>query len=280
MPLLPLPTDPHTTIQEHDFINANYDNQQPFHGKLRTLYILLSTPRSGSTLLSSALCDQTGIVMHEYLQPFQYLPALAERYQAINVSKQNANPKSDRIISLGDYFIKLIQHRAIDGVLAINCHVAHKPYLEALVRLARTKYPELEIIQDYLFRRDKCSQAASCAIAQHTRSWSSIRRPAGSMTSTREVLCLSINAARYHHKLVVEDRQVQASHVILECQKILCFEDDILQNLDQTAAEIAARLNLRRASHQDQKIAAPKLQKQSTELNQAIAGLLGRYGPV
>ena len=170
MRYLPVPCDSATPIASHDFACAHFDNVQ-FHNKpLEILYILVSTPRCGSTALCAEIYHQSGLVVHEYLQPTEYLPALASRMGVIESTEVHQG--STQVISLNKYLDELIRRRAVNGVLGICCHASHLVYLNALVKRAKQINPNLEVQQDYLSRSDKFKQAASYAIARQTRKWS------------------------------------------------------------------------------------------------------------
>lgn len=266
---MPVPTDLKTVIQDHDFATSDFDNRIPHNRKLKNLYILISTPRSGSTALCTEIYRQTGLVIHEYLQPFQYMPYLASRYGAIEKrAHARPNPKHE-IIVLRKYFEELVRHRAIDGTLGINCHASHLGYLNALIEQAKSLNPNLKVRKDYLYRLDKYKQAASYAIAKQTRQWSTIR-PAKSMPSGRlNRLNICINAARCYQKLKIENESIAPSNSGFKYDQTLTYETNIEINLEETAAQIAAGLCL---TNKDQAPTnASSLCRQRSSFNDKVA---------
>ncbi|MCP4237762.1 MAG: hypothetical protein GY770_30015, partial [Aestuariibacter sp.] len=75
-------------LPESDYINQQYDAVSELSKPTR-ITVLLSTERSGSTFASEWLYQRSGIVMHEYFQPFDYLPITATRWAASDGNRVN-----------------------------------------------------------------------------------------------------------------------------------------------------------------------------------------------
>jgi LPS sulfotransferase NodH len=145
-------------IPAADFSDASYDLDQ---GALTTdVLVVLGTPRSGSTLLCDLLRLNEACLAHEYFQPAQYMPLLAERWGCIEGNTLNE----------GAYVSCLRRFRTYpNGWLGINLHGSHLAYytrMEGCLSDARLHYV-------HLVRRDVIRQAISYHIAAHTRQWSS-----------------------------------------------------------------------------------------------------------
>lgn len=145
-------------IPSQDFINPNFDTIEKNASKL---LILLSSPRSGSTMLSERL-DNWGVCLtHEYFQPFQYLPALANRWKCLE----------DGVVNHQRYVDALFTHRSSkSGWLGINLHGSHvASFMEFF-----NYFPKLETIKIiHLRRKNSLKQAISYEIASQTGQWSS-----------------------------------------------------------------------------------------------------------
>ena len=144
-----------------DFINASYDSK--FEGNFSKLVLILSTPRSGSTYLCDVIHANTGVIAHEYFQPYGYIQTLASRWSCYN----------DHGIIPKKYVEQLIYHRAKDGVLCVNLHGEHVKYFFHFMKF----FPSCEIICIHLIRGDIISQAVSFFIAEKKGQWSSLYSP-------------------------------------------------------------------------------------------------------
>lgn len=273
MRYLPVPCDSATPIASHDFACAQFDNVQ-FHNKpLEILYILVSTPRCGSTALCAEIYHQSGLVVHEYLQPTEYLPALASRMGVIESTEVHQG--STQVISLNKYLDELIRRRAVNGVLGICCHASHLVYLNALVKRAKQINPNLEVQQDYLSRSDKFKQAASYAIARQTRKWSQTMASETAPSSTLMRLDLAISAAGLYKRLQKQDRLVKNSYKHGEFTRLLTYEVHVENNLVGIAKEISS--GFMREQHESTSPVPVRLFRQSNDLNVTIVAMLTRY---
>lgn len=145
-------------IPEADFINARYDVAEAT--ETTDLLVILSTPRSGSTLLCDHIYRHGLCLPHEYFQPFQYMPALAERWDA----------REDGETDLKTYVRQLRKFRTFpNGWLGVNLHAKH-------LQIWIAAQPHLQNLRQHyvhVLRRDQIAQAVSYHIASQTRQWSS-----------------------------------------------------------------------------------------------------------
>ena len=145
-------------LPHEDFADANFDKN--VETEARQIFLLLSTPRSGSTAICDYLYKKTNLVTHEYFQPFQYMPVLAYRWQSVK----------DGYLDPERYAKGLLKHRISEnGTLGINLHGSHigifsyfEKYLSSL--------PKFVLV---IRRRNKVAQAVSYYIASHSKKWSS-----------------------------------------------------------------------------------------------------------
>jgi len=146
------------SLPPEDFVNAAFDEQAPT--PTRDLLVILSTPRSGSTFLCDMLRRAGVCVAHEYFQPYQYLPALADRWGA----------RDGNHIDLAAYVAGLRRHRtSAAGILGVNLHGHHLP----VFLKAEPAFADLTPHYVLLRRRDTVAQAVSYHIARSTGAWSS-----------------------------------------------------------------------------------------------------------
>lgn len=275
MRYLAIPSDLTTPIQDHDFATAAFDNSQPHNNPLQKLYIMVSTPRSGSTALCSEIYRQTGLVVHEYLQPFQYMPYLASRYGAIKRASHNQTTSRGCIIVLSKYLGALVKHRAREGTLGINCHVSHLFYLDALIESAKSENPSLVVYKDYLYRQDKHAQAASYAIAKQTRVWSTTQKKAAISMSRLKRLRLCVSAAGYYKKLKAEEQRGLGSSPEHTYERLLTYESHIQKSITKTASKVALTLCLSKQAPIQPHFR--DLKRQASSLNSEIANSIRRH---
>lgn len=146
-------------LPEEDFFSEKFDSFSQNH--LNDIFLLLSTPRSGSTAVCDFLYKAGKFVTHEYFQPFQYMPALASRW----------NCQKDGGLSPGLYVRQLVAKRVGEnGVLGINLHGSHLNVYKYFEGFFDPSIPKCAIV---LKRKDKIAQAVSYYIASCTSKWSS-----------------------------------------------------------------------------------------------------------
>ncbi len=103
-------------IPKQDFVDRQYDLEEC--PPVKKIIFILSTPRSGSTLLSDLIYRSGLCLAHEYFQKFQYMPILADRWGCIR----------DDILDKPAYLENLIRKRTSpSGWLGINLHGEHLP---------------------------------------------------------------------------------------------------------------------------------------------------------
>lgn len=126
-----------------------------------SVFIIFSTPRSGSTALCDFFKNSNVCIPHEYFQPFQYMPYLAKRWKA----------HKDGILVPKLYVDKLCEKRtANNGVLGINLHGSHLKIFEHFLPYFPKNINFRGLV---LKRRDKIAQAVSYFIASESKVWSS-----------------------------------------------------------------------------------------------------------
>ena len=273
MRYLPLPGQSLTPIPSHDFACAIFDNAPVHNEPLRILYVLVSTPRCGSTALCAEIYRQSGLVVHEYLQPAEYLPALASRMDAIESAELRQG--STQVIRLSKYLDELIRRRAVNGVLGICCHASHLVYLNALVKKAKQINPSLKVQQDYLSRRNKFKQATSYAIASQTRSWSQTLPSETAPSSRLMRWSLAIRAAGLYQRLQKQDRLVKNIYKHGEFTRLLTYEVHVEDKLVAIAKEITS--GLMPQLEESIRPIPVSLHRQSNDLNVKIVALLMQY---
>ncbi|MGY8898411.1 MAG: Stf0 family sulfotransferase [Flavobacteriales bacterium] len=142
----------------NDFIDVKYD--QNFATPIKKVIVLFSTERSGSTFFCETLHQSKICLMHEYLQPYNYMPVIAQRWEAIDNGKVNI-PK---------FWQQLKKYRVSkDGVLGINLHGSHIYLFEQML----AHLGEVDIEYFYIKRKNTLSQAISYEIASQNQAWSS-----------------------------------------------------------------------------------------------------------
>lgn len=149
-------------LPPEDFINATFDIQKVT--PTRNVLVILSTPRSGSTLLCDVMRKNGMCLPHEYFQPFEYLPLLAQRWGCIYDNK----------LIPAMFVEQLCRFRTFaNGWLGVNLHGSHIP----VFRFFSDYFPDVHFHYIHLFRRDLVAQAVSFCLAEQTGMWSSNFRP-------------------------------------------------------------------------------------------------------
>lgn len=145
-------------IPTADLIDAQYDNARDV--STTDVLVLLSTPRSGSTLLCELLRLNDGVLAHEYFQPFQYMQILARRWGCV----------AGGIFNDAAYVGELCKHRTLpNGWLGINVHGSH---LKHFARMQK-HFTGVRFHYVHLVRQDLVAQAVSYEIATQSKQWSS-----------------------------------------------------------------------------------------------------------
>ncbi|MYM63691.1 Stf0 family sulfotransferase [Pseudomaricurvus sp. HS19] len=145
-------------IPESDFIDVRYDTGNV--NELKGIFVLLSTPRSGSTMICDLLYKSGFCLSHEYFQPYDYLPLLARRWDCIK----------DGVLDKSHFIEQLARHRTLEsGWLGINLHGHHLPLFSKL----KNHLPRAESVYVRVRRRNVIAQAVSYEIASQSGRWSS-----------------------------------------------------------------------------------------------------------
>ena len=145
-------------IPAEDFADGSFDRAESV--PTSDLLIVLSTPRCGSTLFADLVYRSGVCLPHEYFQPHQYLPLLADRWGCID---------NGRIDSVA-YMNQLLAHRTFPGGwLGINLHGSHLKVFASFADLL----PAVRTHYVHISRRDIIAQAVSYEIAHQTGQWSS-----------------------------------------------------------------------------------------------------------
>lgn len=147
-------------IPAKDFANKRYDNSQSGEKEPKGIFFLLSTPRSGSTAICDLLYRSNFCLTHEYFQPYEYLPLLAERWGCIFDGELNRK----------EYVRQLIKHRTSNsGWLGINLHASHLRLFAEFEQYL----PNVPKVVFRIRRKNTIAQAISLDIARQTGQWSS-----------------------------------------------------------------------------------------------------------
>jgi LPS sulfotransferase NodH len=144
-------------IPASDFVDAQYDRE--FQTETKGMLVIFSSPRSGSTFLCDLLRKNNVCLAHEYFQPYEYLPILAERWNCIN----------EGYLDVARYAACLQRFRTFrNGWLGVNLHGHHLP----IFRQFESRFSGLRKFYLNIVRRDVISQAVSYEIASQTGKWS------------------------------------------------------------------------------------------------------------
>lgn len=158
------------TDDEYDLAGPRHDRATPWEGPVRS-YVLCSTPRSGSTLLSEALhflgCAGTPI---EYFDPTNAMRVLWRRWGSTTVAGYTAELHRRRVSPEGLFGVKLhwfqLAAVAAGGEAAQRAHgVRLTEATHALRRIA----PDACAVR--VLRRNRRRQAESWARAERTGRW-------------------------------------------------------------------------------------------------------------
>ncbi len=143
-------------VPRSDLSDEQYDRSEG--AATRRILLLLSSQRSGSTYVCETLHRSGHCTPHEYFQPYQYLPLLADRWGCV----------FEGVIDPSEYVRKLCEHRtSAAGWLGVNLHGSH-------LRTYSTFEPcllHLPVTAVNLVRRDSIAQAVSYQIAASSRRW-------------------------------------------------------------------------------------------------------------
>jgi LPS sulfotransferase NodH len=231
-------------IPEGDLAHIRHENEG--YCATETL-LLISTPRSGSTMLSTDIDVLYGGPMAEYCQPYQIIPYLM---------KLRPHIRSGEKLSLPAYAEYLKNFRSGKSQkLCINIHTSH-------IKIWKLLHPYLPPVTKafILVRRDIINQAISFYIASKTGIWSS-------------------SYGKINHSLPFDPSEIT--------QKIVAIYQGVKQNINEFATtsdvifyedyvknnwSFAAMNNLKSAS--DSSVIT---KKQATDLNAHLARTYAEY---
>lgn len=146
-------------IPRGDLVDISFDLSNQVETK--SLFIIFSTPRCGSTMACELLMRNEMCLAHEYFQPYQYMPTLAKRWDCVVKNRLDASK----------YITELCRHRTLmNGWLGINIHANHIPIFATM----KQYFPHIDSIKYVkIQRKDIIAQSVSYAIAKQTNKWSS-----------------------------------------------------------------------------------------------------------
>lgn len=234
-----------------DYVNAQFDNQhkqttndKASNSQAKSLLLILSTPRSGSTYFTELLKNAEHCIAHEYFQSFQYLPILSKRWQVLYNNK----------VHIEKYTQALIQNRTSkEGVLGIKLHGRHiktftkfKPYFDHL--------PTTCVV---LQRCDIIAQAVSYEIASQTSQWSAAY-------TSKVTPVYSFNGIL--HRMQSIQSQNEAIDRFLQRHKLNHVNVSYEQLID-TPNETLAKIGLNTSNTNDLVLRNDNSRKQATHIN-------------
>ena len=271
-----------TIIPKHDFINENYDNKIDSDCKLRLLYFLISTPRSGSTWLCSEIFKKYGIVVHEYLQISQYIPHFAMRSNLLNYDGDSCYK-----LNFENYVELLSRKRTKNGVLGINVHINHMPLALKLQESIIKRNPSVKVISHFLTRENKISQSISYAKASNSRLWSKVETENEFKKITKNPINLFIRyiqevslapLASVKYKYLKEQEKIYFANSPLSPHKEIFHYESLSQDKDElkrTLEIIGLDLKIKTISKVKHKVS---FLKTSITPNSLLIFLIKNYG--
>lgn len=199
-------------LDDNDFIHAKFDNTEDHNGPFH-LVLIVSTPRSGSTMLSSLLYENGIGLPHEYVQPYSYLQLISKRAQ-----KDDGPPDFEK---LADF---LIRKRTRNGYLSINIHGHHyqnwirlKPFLidrSGCVPRACLHINRLSFID----------QAVSYYIAHATGNWGNFSKNAGRPSIAMDIQKFDKLAERLLSLRAMADQIFMSERIGYLSSESICYE--------------------------------------------------------
>lgn len=167
---IPKPGDlPDRTQQSpHPLNSANYD-QPPYEGQ-RSLFIICSVQRSGSTLLGTLLSRSGDMgVPHEYFHWLRFAPVFCERFGSDFAEGDHA---TEPVIE--QYIDALLRARTTpSGVFGLKCHFDQ---FNAILRSPAFLQAFQGMRNIWLRRRDILAQSVSFCMSVQTERWHSFQR--------------------------------------------------------------------------------------------------------
>lgn len=140
-------------------IYTDLQNRAPKSNTIAKKYLLLSTPRSGSSFFCDYINKNTNAIAGEWLNP--------RYFQAYNQVVHNKNSPD---INLNEY-LQFVIHRTADeyGNFFVNTHISDAQFLLSKgFNILNLNFDKIY----YIKRQDKIAQAVSLLKAELTDSWS------------------------------------------------------------------------------------------------------------
>lgn len=221
-------------IPEGDLAHIKYEN---LGYCAKETILLVSTPRSGSTMLCTDIDVKDGGPMAEYCQPYQIIPYLMQNRPEIKSGEELSLPR------YANYLKNFRSGRA--EKLCINIHASHteiynhlQPFLPPVTR------------KFLLLRKDIVKQAISYYISSATGNWSS--------SYGRANETLKFNPTEITNKIVAIFQGVKKNIEIHSTSTEVIFYKDYVDN----KTSFAKVNNIRRSQSRE-----IRTQRQATNLN-------------
>ena len=236
---------PHSTRSYpiKDFVSSQYD--KPCETPVNKVILILSTPRSGSTLLCDLIYKSTGALGHEYFQHHGYIQELSTRWGA----------KTGNTIIADKYFKSLARYRSRNGILCINLHGSHLDLFISFLHFA----PKCTYRVVFLRRSSTLDQSISFAIAAKTGAWSSAYKSTPQPTQ-------QINPEEINKKIEIINKQ----NILIESFIARCNLNHSVVYYEQLLSEHSCRLKLSKFLDIDLNIENSTLKKQATPATEFI----------
>jgi LPS sulfotransferase NodH len=247
------------TITEKHQREMSPERDFPGPTKVQSRYAILSSPRSGSTLLGRVL-HETGLAgdPQEYFNP----PLLALERKRSGNDKLNINQ-----------FLQLMERRRTspNGVFGIKMHYSQ------LLGACGTKTPNANVVNFlrkmdkliWIRRRDRIGQAISQAVAAKTNVWSS------EDSRFKRDPDIKVHPFDCVAALTVIAREDTGWEKLLPHAKLTALEvwyEDLVANYDAEFRRVLDYLGLPSAT-----IPKPPLERQAGELNERLRGEMHAY---
>jgi trehalose 2-sulfotransferase len=246
-------------VSPKNLLEMNSDRDFPRNTPARTRYCILSSQRSGSTLLARMLFHtrQAG-------DPLEFFNLRLLRLAQVQTGNQSLTPIE---------FMRLMESRRTspNGVFGMKIHY------EQMLRAFQSNMPSQKMIeflrkQHHLFwmrRRDRLRQAVSHAVATQTNSWSSEEPPKATASSVSCLDCINslqaISFQDFGWEQLIRAAKLQV--------RIIWYED-LISDYEGTCRLVLRDLKLENAVPT---IPPPPIQRQSGAVNNQLFAELTEY---
>ena len=242
-----------------NLLEISSDRDFPRNTPIRIRYCILSSQRSGSTLLARMLFQtrQAG-------DPLEYFNLRLLRLAQVQTGNQSLAPIE---------FMRLMESRRTspNGIFGIKLHY------EQILRAFQVSSPNQKMIeflrsQHYLFwvrRRDRLRQAISLAVATRTNSWSSEEPQKASASSVSCFDCInSLQAVSF------QDSGWEQLLKVTKLKARTVWYEDLVSDYEGTCGLVLRDLKLENVVA---KIPNPPIQRQSGSVNDRLYAELLDY---